>query len=91
MEALTGATGWPASEVLTVVFSAKETVYKCLYPEVGRYFGFHDARVEVIDPARDVFVVRLLVTLTSSLRAGLALEGAFERRADVVITGLAVE
>lgn len=28
-----------------VVFSAKESIYKAVYPRVGRYFGFESARV----------------------------------------------
>ena len=29
----------------TIVFSAKESIYKCLYPMNERYFGFHDVRL----------------------------------------------
>ncbi|MCX4746054.1 4'-phosphopantetheinyl transferase superfamily protein [Kitasatospora sp. NBC_01287] len=35
-------THWP-----TVLFSAKEAVYKAWYPLTGRWLGFHDARLEV--------------------------------------------
>jgi len=28
----------------TILFSAKESLFKCLYPQVGEFFGFHDAR-----------------------------------------------
>jgi 4'-phosphopantetheinyl transferase EntD len=88
--ALVAQTGWPAQEVLTVAFSAKESVYKCLFPEVQRYFGFHDAWVERIDAARGTFEVRLVTTLTEGLRTGLVLEGRFSRMADVVFTALAL-
>ncbi len=29
----------------TILFSAKESIYKCLYPSNEQYFGFHDVRL----------------------------------------------
>ena len=29
----------------TIVFSAKESIYKCLYPGNGQFFGFHDVQL----------------------------------------------
>jgi 4'-phosphopantetheinyl transferase EntD len=88
LDTLVARSGWSEAEVLTLVFSAKESLYKCLYSEVERWFGFHDARIEEIDGAAGTFVARLLVPLTPSLPAGLRLEGKFERRAQVVMTGM---
>ncbi len=89
LDTLVRASEWGENEALTLVFSAKESVYKCLYPEVQRWFGFHDARVEAIDEEAGAFVVRLLVPLTPSLPAGLRLHGRFERRPEVLMTGMA--
>ncbi|MCO4203860.1 4'-phosphopantetheinyl transferase family protein, partial [Aeromonas taiwanensis] len=36
--------GLTLAEGLTLVFSAKESLFKALYPRVGRYFDFLDAR-----------------------------------------------
>lgn len=47
---LAEATGWPAARVLTLLFSAKEALYKCLYPQVQAYFGFQQARIVAIRP-----------------------------------------
>lgn len=88
LDALVAQTAWTAPEALTLVFSAKESVYKCLYPEVQRFFGFHDATIERVDVARGTFVARLEVTLTDALPAGFALEGRFERLDDVLVTAL---
>lgn len=88
---LASHTGWCPSDVLTLVFSAKESVYKCLYPRVRRYFGFHCARIEHVDPGRGVFVARLEEALGVGLAAGLRLPGRFERRDDVVVTALTME
>jgi enterobactin synthetase component D len=80
-------TGWSSGRALTLVFSAKETLYKCLYPEVRRYFGFHDARVESLDPDRGAFAIALTGAL-EHLPAGLTLEGRFEALDDVVLTSI---
>ncbi|MEV6689991.1 4'-phosphopantetheinyl transferase superfamily protein [Micromonospora sp. NPDC051196] len=44
---------WP-----TVVFSAKETVYKVWHPIVGDWLGFHDALLD-LDPATATFTARI--------------------------------
>ncbi|MDD9952503.1 MAG: 4'-phosphopantetheinyl transferase superfamily protein [Zetaproteobacteria bacterium] len=31
------------AEVLCLLFSAKEAIYKCIFPVVGHFFGFHEA------------------------------------------------
>ena len=80
-------TGWSSGRALTLVFSAKESLYKCLYPEVRRYFGFQDARVVSIDAERGAFEIALTVAL-EHLPAGLTLAGRFEPLDDVVLTSL---
>jgi len=87
LAALCERTGWSSGRALTLVFSAKETLYKCLYPEVRRYFGFHDARVESLEPERGAFAIALTGPL-EHLPAGLTLEGRFEVFDDVVFTSL---
>ena len=91
LRTLVAQTGWTLAETLTAVFSAKETIYKCLFPEVKRYFGFSDAWVDAIDVGDGSFHARLSVTLTDDLPAGMALHGRFERHDEVVITALALE
>lgn len=81
-------TGWSSAAVLTLVFSAKETVFKCLFPQVGRYFDFRDASVIDLDLARGCFSVRLLRPLTPALPAGHLLEGRFERDERLVCTAM---
>jgi enterobactin synthetase component D len=81
-------TRWGTAMVLSVVFSAKETIFKCLYPEVGRYFDFRDAVVDELDPSRGSFSARLVVALTPRLAAGTRLDGRFERNDGWVCTGM---
>ena len=44
--------GLTPDEIFSVVFSAKETFYKCCYPIVQQYFGFEHAVVERIEADR---------------------------------------
>jgi enterobactin synthetase component D len=67
--------GW--ERLVTLVFSAKEALYKCLYPRVGRYFGFEAARVESIDVAGGSFRARVLEELAPDVPSGLLLPGSF--------------
>ncbi len=94
LEALVAQTGWPAARLLTVLFSAKETIYKCLFPEVRAYFGFEAAWMELVEAADDAegrFVARLTASLGPDLPAGLVLHGRFACLADVVVTTLVLE
>lgn len=84
------ATGWPAHEALTLLFSAKESVYKALFPTVGRYFGFAEARVTVEPDSRGLgFRARLTSTLAPDLPEGTALEGRAQRFELGLLTALA--
>lgn len=49
---------------LSLVFSAKESLFKALYPFVGRYFDFLDAEVCELDEARGSLMLRLLSSLS---------------------------
>jgi enterobactin synthetase component D len=81
-------TGWSAAVVLTLVFSAKETIFKCLYPQVGRYFDFREAEVLSLDPESGRFAARLLRSLTADLVDGYTMEGRFERDEARVCTAM---
>ena len=45
--------------LLTAVFSAKESIYKCLHPVALEFFEFHDVSVQHIDVAGSKMVVAL--------------------------------
>ena len=73
----------------TLAFSAKESVYKALFPLSGRKLGFSDADVEV-DPAARRFTVRLREACRDALPPGARLEGRYATEADIVITSMVV-
>lgn len=62
-------------EALTLLFSAKESVYKGLYASVGRYFDYLDV-VVTLDPAGE-FEARLEVDLAPALPAGARFRGRY--------------
>jgi enterobactin synthetase component D len=68
-------TDWSLARVATIAFSAKETLYKCLFPSVLRYFDFKDAELDSIDPSAGRFTARLRVSLTDDLQEGHLFEG----------------
>jgi len=94
LDALVVQTGWPAARLLTVLFSAKESIYKCLFPEVRAHFGFEAAwleRVEAVDGAAGRFVARLTGPLGPDLPTGLVLRGRFACLDEVVVTTLVLD
>ncbi len=84
-EALLGET-LPFNALLTLTFSAKESLFKALYPQVRCYFDFLDARMTAVDVQRQTFVLELLKTLTSHCAAGRRFSGHFWREGDDVTT-----
>ena len=66
--------GWASQEGacgerLIMLFSAKEAVFKALYPQCGRFIDFKDV-VLAWNPEHQHFEGRLLVTLSPDLKAG---------------------
>lgn len=62
-EALTPAAanrGWQREALATLIFSAKESLYKCLHPLTGVYLGFQDVEAEIPDPAGSEMTLTLL-------------------------------
>lgn len=67
LEASVRAVGLSRAEGLTLVFSAKESLFKALYPRVGRYFDFLDARWLAM--TSQTLVLELNIPLTPVLPA----------------------
>ncbi len=76
---------WPR-----LLFSAKESVYKCWYPLARRWLGFEDA-ILAIDERERVFTVRLLVQPPPSVRGSLTrLTGRWLVADGLILTAIAV-
>ena len=60
---------------LTLIFSAKESLYKALYPTVGVFFGFDSA--EVLGVSNGEYTIALTRDLNKKWRAGQQFEGRY--------------
>lgn len=78
----------PNPVTLTLIFSAKESLFKALYLEVGLYFGFDAARVLSIDFDKRKFYIELIKDLTPSLMCGRLFEGLFQLDEQRVLTAI---
>jgi 4'-phosphopantetheinyl transferase EntD len=80
----------PAVHWATVLFSAKETVYKAWYPLARRWLGFRDARL-TFDPDAGTYTARLLVPglVVDGVRIGW-FTGHWSVRDGIVLTAVAV-
>ena len=79
--------GLDSASLFTLMFSAKEALFKCLYPLVQRRFDYRDAAVRQIDVPDRRVVIELLTTLAPGYERGLTLTGGFATDNGVVITG----
>ncbi|MCW8090248.1 4'-phosphopantetheinyl transferase family protein [Alteromonas sp. ASW11-130] len=87
--ALAGSVTEPDTQMTTLIFSAKESLFKALYSEVGYYFGFENAEVKVVNTRTGKFVIELTSQLTPSLPGGTRFEGLFEILGNKVLTVIA--
>ncbi|MGF1739731.1 4'-phosphopantetheinyl transferase superfamily protein [Vibrio profundum] len=71
---------------LTLIFSAKESLYKALYPKVQTFFGFESARITNIDQGKRQFTVSLIQALTKEYCRGWQVTGCYFSTEDTVLT-----
>ncbi len=86
--ALGKAAGLDLSTLVSLCFSLKESIFKALYPQVGRYFGFEAAELVSLEPAAGSWSARLTAPLTARLPAGFPLSGRMQLDASSVLTGI---
>lgn len=80
--------GLSRCEAVTLAFSAKESVFKCLHGLVGRRFGFADARLGHVDCDARTYTMELVRDLSDRCPAGLVLAGRFLMEPELLHTGL---
>nr|WP_259674725.1 4'-phosphopantetheinyl transferase superfamily protein [Pseudomonas fluorescens] len=79
----------PFEHMLTLAFSAKESLFKAVFPQVGRYFDFDAARLVEVHWPSGRLVLRVTQDLSTSIRAGMLFEGYFQMWAGAVFTVIA--
>jgi 4'-phosphopantetheinyl transferase EntD len=80
------------SRAATLIFSAKESFYKCQFPLVQERLIFHDASVDVQDwgAARGAFEIRATRPIALARYATLPLAGQYLFHEEWVTTGVAL-
>ncbi|MGY3438463.1 MULTISPECIES: 4'-phosphopantetheinyl transferase family protein [unclassified Marinovum] len=74
----------PDAKTCTAAFSAKEALYKALYPRVGRYFGFDHA--DVVEIRAGGLTLKLTKSLRPAHRAGRVFDIQQDWHSDTVIS-----
>lgn len=84
---LSQARAWPPDVLVTLSFSAKESLFKAAYRSVGQIFGFDAVRVVALDTERGRLRLQLARTLCKDFVEGQTCEIGFEfLDSDTVIT-----
>lgn len=73
---------------LLLAFSAKESLFKALYPRVQQMFDFDAAAMVALDPANQRFTLRLNKTLSDAFPAGSQFSGEYYFSEGTVLTCL---
>lgn len=71
------ASGLPFETALLIVFSAKESLFKALYPLVQKMFGFEAAKLCELDVYNNRFTMELTRQLTPNFRPGYRTTGHY--------------
>lgn len=80
----------------TLAFSAKEALYKALYPQVKRFFGFqaasaHFERDAIVERDDGQFRIKLTEDLSAAFTTGQAFVANYSVRENRVYTWIAIE
>ncbi|XAM73909.1 4'-phosphopantetheinyl transferase superfamily protein (plasmid) [Pantoea stewartii] len=82
-------TEMPYDLALLITFSAKESLYKALWPEVNAFFDFSAAAIINIDINTQKFHLRLTTSLTNKFQSGTVFSGNYCLFEENVITLIA--
>jgi 4'-phosphopantetheinyl transferase EntD len=85
-EQLANDHGIAKSAAFSLIFSAKESLFKALYPEVNYYFDFNAATITHIDTDQRSFEIKLNFDLSSTLKKDMVFTGCYQLMNAYVIT-----
>lgn len=72
----------------TVIFSAKESVFKCLSPIIGRFIDFHEVEIRSSDPPADIYEAHIFIPEASASACPTLLTGHFLIASSFVFTAV---
>jgi enterobactin synthetase component D len=64
-------------ELATLIFSAKQAVYKCLFPIVKRFFDFSVVSIVKLDADKKEFLMEFNEDLCNDVKKGAVIKGRF--------------
>ena len=76
-----------ANRYLRIIFSAKESIFKCFFPISQTYLYFQDAEI-IIDENNSEFSFSLLKACTGITSAGFQHSGRFSIKDDLLLTSI---
>lgn len=89
--AVLAASGLPYETALLIAFSAKESLFKALYPQVRYIFDFDAAKVCALNSHYNHFILELTRQLAPGLHAGHRVTGHYLTNEEGVITLIVAE
>jgi enterobactin synthetase component D len=81
---------WDHPLLTTIIFSAKETIFKCLYPVIKQQFDFTDVEIGSLDAKDGTFSFSLNRSIAALVPAATHHRGRVAIVGDLVHTGLAL-
>ncbi|MGI0116236.1 4'-phosphopantetheinyl transferase family protein [Zooshikella sp. RANM57] len=78
--------GCPFNWFLTLAFSAKESLYKALYPHVKQFFGFEAAELIELNTIEQSFRLQLTEDLSGNYKAGDCFRGTYSYQEGFICT-----
>jgi len=90
-EQLIKASGLVFNQALTLIFSAKESLFKALYPQVGYYFDFSAALLTNIDKKQQKVELMLCENLGSAYQANQSFQVRYVLSDDFALTLVEVQ
>ena len=76
----------PFNKALTLIFSAKESLFKAIYKNVGKYFDFSAAQVTSFELTENELTLTLIQDLSFTMQRGKTFKCKYEIRDDSVTT-----
>ena len=80
------SSGLPFCICLTLAFSAKESIYKAMYPKVKRYFDFSDVNIINLCLTRKIILLEVVSEIPEVLGVGKYFECIFSIESSYVLT-----
>ncbi len=76
-----------ARRALRIIFSAKESIFKCLYPRTKTYFSFKDAEVSVNDD-ENKFSFKILKSFPCKIQQDFPQNGRYSEMDKMILTSV---